>query len=1116
MPTDTRNVVIKFTGDYSELATANQELQKSGLSAEQVKQFDELNKATAATASNVKAIATAAAGAGSQFDRLANATNNASKGIVGAAGKQALDSLRTSTAGVSTEIGKMISQLDQAKAKLASLQAGTDAFTDLEEEIKATEIAMGALAKTTASLAAGTSTIQQQTRAYTNTLVQLKQAGLDNTEVYKAVKNSLAELQISAKKVGEDIGGVASETKNLGGVVEGAEGIAGAFEAAAGASAIFGEKSEELEKTTQRVFAAMALANGIQKLYNVTLKESAAVQLIARGQAALQATATQLAAAAESEYIVVRYAATAAQAALNAVMAANPAVLLIGILVAAGAALFAFTSNTNKAAEAQKKLLEEEKLQMEALEEYQRISVQGNSERIRDLQAELTVLKAKNVSQTQILEKEKELAAAERALAGNNAGFYAAEVKNIGDVSSQISFLKEKLVSLKTELDSKKSSWFLTKWLYGERGESTINDDIDNTKAQIENLQKQLETGENSQKALIEARAADEAKAEELRKHAVEEGLKDDVAAANIRLALSKKSTEEELNAEIGVLNRKKALELNDANLTGIQRRAIEEQTAREIRDLQYNYTLEQAKGSLAIYQAYANGKLAVVQKGSNEELELEKQLLIQKRDVDTLAARDNIQEQQRVRLQFEDDYSALLRNFIRQRNLDELESAKLVNQAKLDATQRGTHEEYTLQLQAVELERQAEVAAIDERVRNTEKGQAQIAEINAKALQQEADLRKAYLQKEIEDETNSSRAVNDIRITRLQGQAASPTTTNDQRFKLQQQARQIELENIDNEEKENERLYQNKIITQEQYVQKSLELENQRLQKQYEIDNAEAAHKKQVYQAIQNTTIEITQKIADAVFAVNDNEIRQEEINRTAALDRDKEATLNQKFLTNTQKAAIDESFKRQQIASERQADIQKRNNDEQQAEIDGFLAIAKIWAEHADDPILAAVLTALAIAQTTAQLSKIKSTPLPTYRAGVEMLDGPGTSTSDSILARLSKGERVVRADINRKYFPALSAIHNELIQPEVANAMLTGDLNPALPLEDMERRGFGGAAIDYDQLGAAVARHLGGAISQLPMNEFSFDENGFVHAIRKGIERQISISKRYHRRK
>ena len=1112
-----KQVVIEFVGDYSKLEAAQQELQKSGLSEQQVKQFSQINEASAAAAENVGKIGAAAKESESAMGRLAAATNSAAKGVVGAAGKQALDGLRTAAQSATGELGKFSSGLDLAKTKLAALTPGTAAFKQLSSEIKATELAMAALGNTAQKLETGTASVREQTRTFTNAMVQLKQAGLDNTEVYKALKGSLAELQLSVQKVGEEVGGIASETKNLGAVIEGAEGVAGAFEAAAGASAIFGERSDDLEKTTQRVFAAMALANGIQKVYNVTLKESAVVQAIARGQAALQAVSTRLAAAAESEYVVIRVAATAAQAALNAVMAANPVVLLVGALIAAGAALYAFTSESDKAAEAQKKLIEEEKLQLDYLEEYQKNNTSGQRERITQLQNELTLLKSKNVSQSVILAKEKEITEAERVLAGNNHGFYAQEVKDVQQLGLQIEDLKSKLLSLQREKDGKQSGNFFTRWLYGERSNDDIDKDIDNTKGKLENLQRQQEQGQKAKEEADAKIAEDNAKAEEIRKHNVEEELKDQEALAQAKLAKTRKGSEDELNAEIGLIQRKQALELNDANLTADQRLAIEEQNARQIRELRDAYNLKIAKEDLAIYQAYAQGRLQIVAAGSREELDLELQLLAQKRDVDMLAAKDDIRQQQQIRLQFENDTNAKIKAYLRQQNIDAIEAERLTNKAKLDIVQQGTHEEYELKLQEVEIEKRAAIAAIDDRVKNTAKGQAEINEITQKALGEQAAIRRAYLQEEITDETNQAKTVNDIRISRLAGLAGAPGTSANQQFQLQQEQREIELQNIALEEKENQKLYENKLETQEEYVQRSLELENQRVQKQAEIDNAEAGHRRQFLQQIIDLSIDSAQKIADTTFEINDNSIKQQEDNQIAALDRDKAATLSQKFLTNQQKAVIDESYRRQQIAIERQAAIKKRDNDENQAEVDGFLAIAKVWAEHADDPILAAILTAVAIAQTTEQVAKIKSTPLPAYATGTEMVEGPGGPTSDSIIARLSRGERVVSAEINRKYFPALSAIHNETVPPALANNLLTMPLMPAISAEELDRQSWmQGSAIDYDRLGQAVARYMGAELGELPLTSFSFDERGFIASVKKGLDTTTYLSKRYSSRK
>ena len=80
--------------------------------------------------------------------------------------------------------------------------------------------------------------------------------------------------------------------------------------------------------------------------------------------------------------------------------------------------------------------------------------------------------------------------------------------------------------------------------------------------------------------------------------------------------------------------------------------------------------------------------------------------------------------------------------------------------------------------------------------------------------------------------------------------------------------------------------------------------------------------------------------------------------------------------------------------------------------------------------NPALAAVapiLIPLAIATTATQLSIIEAQS-PGFKDGVIDLQGPGTGTSDSIVARLSKGESVMTAQETRKHRDVLEAIRED----------------------------------------------------------------------------------------
>jgi hypothetical protein len=121
----------------------------------------------------------------------------------------------------------------------------------------------------------------------------------------------------------------------------------------------------------------------------------------------------------------------------------------------------------------------------------------------------------------------------------------------------------------------------------------------------------------------------------------------------------------------------------------------------------------------------------------------------------------------------------------------------------------------------------------------------------------------------------------------------------------------------------------------------------------------------------------------------------------------------------------------------------------------------------------------------QTALSVAAISSKPLPQFRYGIERLQGPGTSTSDSIPAMLSKGERITPTDINNDYFPALSAIHNRKIRPEIANKLLTIPNNifdsfpSRKPLSDEAISAMmyvTNNQIDYDRLADKISEKLG----------------------------------------
>lgn len=175
------------------------------------------------------------------------------------------------------------------------------------------------------------------------------------------------------------------------------------------------------------------------------------------------------------------------------------------------------------------------------------------------------------------------------------------------------------------------------------------------------------------------------------------------------------------------------------------------------------------------------------------------------------------------------------------------------------------------------------------------------------------------------------------------------------------------------------------------------------------------------------NAQTERIQKEKEDILKVYDEEIQANETkhDRNKIGDRDYEKK-KEKLLDERKKA-------------EERADKELRRIKHEQAVYNKALAIADAIINTAVAvtanlavPIVAALIAVLG----AAEVAVIASQPIPKYAKGVERITGKGTETSDEVHAMLSPGERIVKASTNRKYFPILSSIHNERIDPETLN--------------------------------------------------------------------------------
>ena len=120
-------------------------------------------------------------------------------------------------------------------------------------------------------------------------------------------------------------------------------------------------------------------------------------------------------------------------------------------------------------------------------------------------------------------------------------------------------------------------------------------------------------------------------------------------------------------------------------------------------------------------------------------------------------------------------------------------------------------------------------------------------------------------------------------------------------------------------------------------------------------------------------------------------------------------------------------DAAKQEEIIRKKAFDSEKRRKIEL-AQINTAAAVLSILAEtpKADFGIATAALIAAALATSAIQIAAIRKTEyIPAYAEG-GMVNGPGTGTSDSILARVSSGEFVVNAASTQRYLPVLESIN------------------------------------------------------------------------------------------
>ena len=264
---------------------------------------------------------------------------------------------------------------------------------------------------------------------------------------------------------------------------------------------------------------------------------------------------------------------------------------------------------------------------------------------------------------------------------------------------------------------------------------------------------------------------------------------------------------------------------------------------------------------------------------------------------------------------------------------------------------------------------------------------------------------------------------------------------------------------------------------------------------------NADAAKKdledtKKVAEEKKNVIIQTLQTISQIVSGIQD------------VINLAFETRLNN--IENTENAEIDAINKSGLAEEEKQKKIQEVKREaaletyeiqKKQFEVNKAIAIVQtiintaqaVIAQFANPtPFAGAILAALAAATGAAQIAVIASQPpppRPSFATGVIGLDGAGTATSDSIDARLSRGESVMTAKATERFAPVLAQM--ELAVGNRPNFQL-GNRKFATGYIPTTDGGYSDRAISNEVNNAStMAKMVSDSIAKMPQPKLVYDE-------------------------
>ena len=163
--------------------------------------------------------------------------------------------------------------IDAAKKQLAGLKEGSKEFNKLAKEIKAAEIGLSSMNGKAVDGEKKFEKMRTTLEKNKAILQQLAAQGLQNTKVFKELEKETGNLDKAVREVNKNVKLAGSETKGIEKLIGTTQAVAGAFAVAEGTAALFGEESENIQKSILKLNAVMSILSGLQAVMTQITQE---------------------------------------------------------------------------------------------------------------------------------------------------------------------------------------------------------------------------------------------------------------------------------------------------------------------------------------------------------------------------------------------------------------------------------------------------------------------------------------------------------------------------------------------------------------------------------------------------------------------------------------------------------------------------------------------------------------------------------------------------------------------------------------------------------------------------------------------------------------------------